>query len=138
MSCFHGSDSVLESYSSNLRGQELSIICKFSARCRNSWIPLYWNVRKGITAMIIDLKFRAAVQTEQEISSTVRTVNSQIIADEESEPQPMASHSLWCNLKKLNRKHFSQTTNCYIRSLQDTYRTCYFSQQASTHVVAEE
>jgi len=44
--------------------------------------------------MIVDLKFRAAVLTEQEISSTVRTVNSQIIVDEESEPQPVASHSL--------------------------------------------
>jgi len=71
--------------------------------------------------MIVDLKFRAAVQTEQEIFSTVRTVNSQIIVDEESEPQPMASHSLWCNLKDLNRKHVSQITNGYIRGLQDTY-----------------
>jgi hypothetical protein len=127
MSCLHGSDSVLESYSSNLRGQELSIICKFSARCRNSWILLYLNVKKNTTAIILDLKFRAAVHTEQEISYRVRTVNSQIIVDEESEPQPVASHSLWCNSKTLDRKHVSQTTNCYIRSLQDIYRTCYFS-----------
>jgi len=78
--------------------------------------------------MILDLKFRAAVQTKQEISYTMRTVNSQIIVDEESEPQPVASHSLCCNLKNLNRKHVSQTTNYYIRSSQDIYRTCYFSQ----------
>jgi hypothetical protein len=64
--------------------------------------------------MILDLKFRAVVQTEEEISYTVRTLNSQIIVDE-SEPQPVASHSLCCNLKDLNRKHVSQTTNCYIR-----------------------
>jgi hypothetical protein len=38
--------------------------------------------------MILDLKFRAAVQNEQEISYTVRTENSQIIVDDESDHRP--------------------------------------------------